>query len=104
MDKPTEQFTPRQVDEQIARLLSDQQPTLPAARFIQELHHHYKMERQTLENTWERLSDILDERENSRFQLEDLQQSYQPAPLIERQRHMKQSAPGKPTFMNQLAP
>ena len=35
MDKPNEQFTPEQVDEQIARLLRSQPTTLPAASFIQ---------------------------------------------------------------------
>src|SRR5258708_8357353 len=107
MDKPNEQFTPEQVDEQIARLLTSQPATLPAASFIQEVHRHYQEERQTLEGAWERLSNGLDEREHSGIQQSSFRkQSYsQPAPSgVEWQRHMKQPAPGKPGLMKQLVP
>src|SRR6266481_1530935 len=107
MDKSNEQFTPEQVDGQIARLLRSQPTTLPAASFIQEVHRHYQEERQTLEGAWERLSNVLDEREHSGIQqISFLKPSLsQPVPSgVERPRHMKQPAPGKPGLMKRLAP
>ncbi len=107
MDKSNEQFTPEQVDEQIARLLRSQPTTLPAASFIQEVHRHYQEERQTLEGAWERLSNVLGEREHSGIQqISFLKPSLsQPVPPdVERPRHMKQPAPGKPGLMKRLVP
>src|SRR5260370_37747163 len=60
-----------------------------------------------LEGTWERLSNMLDEREHSGIQqISSLKQSSsQPAPSgVAWQRHMKQPAPGKPGLMKRLAP
>src|SRR5216683_1194243 len=107
MDKSNEQFTPEQVDEQIARLLRSRPTTLPAASFIQEVHRHYQEERQTLEGAWERLSNVLGEREHSGIQqISFLKPSLsQPVPPdVERPRHMKQPAPGKPGLMKRLVP
>ena len=107
MDKPNEQFTPEQVDEQIARLLRSQPTTLPAASFIQEVHRHYQEEHQTLEGAWERLSNVLDEREHSSVQQSSfLKPSLsQPVPPgVVRSRHRKQPAPGKPGLMKRRAP
>src|SRR5579859_571947 len=68
MDKPNEPFTPEHVDEQIARYLRSQPAPPSAASFIQEVHRHYQEERQTLEGAWQRLSNVLDEREHSGIQ------------------------------------
>lgn len=105
MDKPNEQFTPEQVDEQIAHLLRSQPNTLPAASFIQEVHRHYQEERQTLEGAWERLSNVLDEHEHAGMQRVSFpdQSLSQPVPSgVERPRQMKQPAPGKPGLMKRL--
>jgi len=107
MDKPNEQFTPEQVDEQIVRLLRNQPGTLPAASFIQEVHRHYQQERQTLEGAWERLSKALDEREHSATQQSNFLQPSPSQPVlsgVERAYSRKQPAPGKPGLMKRLLP
>src|SRR5450631_306797 len=99
MDRPNEQFTPEQVDEQIAHLLKSLPATLPAASFIQEVHDHYQEEHQMLESAWKRLSNVLDEREHSAIERDSSpgQSLTQPTlSKVERPGHMKQRTPRKP--------